>query len=151
MLLEKLTTDLRQAMRDRDATRVRTLRSVRAALQQREIEKRGKGDEPLTADDVLFVLQKQAKQRMDSISQYADAGRTDLETAEREELEIIEEYLPEQAGDDEIAAVLRRVIEQVDATSVADMGKVMGQAMSVLKGKADGRRINELARQLLST
>ena len=150
MLLEKIDIDLKTAMRSKDAPRVRTLRSVRAAVQQKEIENRGKGDAVLSDEDVVRILQKQAKQRKDSIEQFALAGRKDLEATEAEELAIIEEYLPSQATDAEIWSVVEGIIQDAGATSMADMGKVMGKAMSALRGQADGRRINELVKKALS-
>ena len=150
MLRDRLDTDLKNAMRTKDASRVRTLRSIRAALQQKEIEKRGQDKTLLSEEEIVAVLQKQAKQRHDSIEQYEKADRSDLVEIEREELLIIEEYLPSQASDEEVRSVVEEVIREVGAVSMADMGKVMGKAMSRLKGKADGRRINEQVKQLLS-
>ena len=150
MLQERLDSDLKNSMRSKNAARTRTLRSIRAALQQKEIEKRGKGEKGLTEAEILAVLQKQAKQREDSIEQFAQGGRPDLESSEREELEIIREYLPAQASDEEIRSVVERAIEAVGAESSADMGRVMGNAMAALKGKADGRRINQVVKDLLS-
>lgn len=150
MLEERLASDLKNSMRSKNVARTRTLRSIRAALQQKEIENRGKGDKGLTEEEILAVLQKQAKQREDSIEQFAQGGRPDLESSEREELEIIQEYLPAQASDEEIQSVVERAIEAVGAESIADMGKVMGNAMAALKGKADGRRINQVVKDLLS-
>ncbi len=150
MLHQRLDVDLKNAMRSKDATRIHTLRLIRAALQQTEIQKRVEGDSDLSEEEVLAVLQKQAKQRKDSIDQYARAGREDLVATEREELAIIEEYLPRQASDEEIRSVVDEIVREVGATSMADMGKVMGKAMSVLKGKADGRRINEWVKRSLS-
>jgi uncharacterized protein YqeY len=138
-------------MRSKDAVRVRTLRSIRAALQQKEIEKRSGGVAELSEAEILDVLQKQAKQRNDSIEQFAGAGRADLEVSEKQELAVIEEYLPRQATDEEIRSVVGDIIRDVGAETMADMGKVMERAVSALKGKADGRRINELVKQLLSS
>lgn len=149
MLQERLDSDLKNSMRSKNVARTRTLRSIRAALQQKEIEKRGKGEKGLTEEEIFAVLQKQAKQREDSIEQFAQGGRPDLESSEREELEIIREYLPAQASEKEIQSVVERAIEEVGAESIADMGKVMGSAMAALKGKADGRRINQVVKDLL--
>jgi uncharacterized protein YqeY len=150
MLQERLDTDLKNSMRSKTVARTRTLRSIRAALQKKEIEKRGKGEKGLMEEEIIAVLQKQAKQREDSIEQFAQGGRPDLESSEREELEIIREYLPPQASDEEIHSVVERAVEEVGAESIADMGKVMGIAMPALKGKADGRRINQVVKDLLS-
>lgn len=149
-LKAQLDADLKQAMRDKDPAKLRTIRSLRAALLEKEIGERHGGEATLTEGQTLDVLQKQAKQRRDSIAQYVDAGRDDLVAKEEEELAIIESYLPKQLGDDEIKAVLKEVIASTGAASAADLGKVMGPAMARLRGRADGKRINALARELLS-
>lgn len=150
MLLQRLSDDLKDAMRQKDQVRVRTIRSIRAALTEREIESRTGGVGSLSDDDALAVLQKQAKQRRDSIEQFETAGREDLAAKEREELAVIEGYLPQQMSDDEIRAVLEDVIADTGATSPRDMGKVMGPAVVRTRGRADGKRVSELARQLLA-
>ncbi|MFQ5571870.1 MAG: GatB/YqeY domain-containing protein [Rhodothermales bacterium] len=147
---EKLTQDLKQAMRMKDAVRLRTIRSLRAAIQEKEIAERKGGEATLSEEQHLAVLQKQAKQRRDAIAQFEEAGREDLVAKEREELEIIETYLPQQLGDEEIRKVVQDIIQATGAATIRDMGKVMGGAMKQLKGRADGRRINEIARALLA-
>lgn len=149
MLLDRIQSDLKQAMRDRDSARIRTLRSIRAAIQQREIENRTAGAE-ITDEDAIALLQKQAKQRRDSIDQFEAAKREDLVATEKEELEIIEDYLPKQLNDDEIRNIVQQIVQEVGAASISDMGKVMGPAMGRLRGKADGRRVNEIVRELLT-
>ena len=144
-----LDEDLKAAMRAKDPVRLRTIRSLRAALLEREIDERHGGEAHLTDAQVQAVLQKQAKQRRDAIAQFEAAGRDDLVEKEREELEIIEGYLPEQLGDDEIRDVLREIIDQTGAASMRDMGKVMGPAMQRLAGRADGKRVNALVREML--
>lgn len=148
-LTERLQADLTDAMRARDAVRKRTIRSLLTALNEKAIERRAAGDD-LTDEDALAVVQKQAKQRRDAIAQYEEAGRDDLVHKEQEELEVIETYLPEQLGDEEIRMVLHELIAATGAASPRDLGKVMGAAMKKLRGKADGRRVNALARELLS-
>lgn len=150
MLKDQLTNDLKEAMRARDEVRLRTIRSLRAALQSQEIEQRQGGSAELTEEQEMAVLQKQAKQRRDAIDQFQSAGRDDLVQKEQEELEIIEGYLPKQLSDDEIRKVLHEVIAATGAASARDMGKVMGEAMQRLRGRADGRRINEIVRSLLT-
>ena len=149
MLKDKLNDELKAAMRAKDAVRLRTIRALRAALLEKEIEERSGGEATLTEEQEMAVIQKQAKQRRDAMAQYEEAGREDLAAKEREELEIIDTYLPEQLDDDAIRTVLREVIAATGATSPQDMGKVMGAAMQRLRGRADGRRINELVRSLL--
>ncbi len=151
MITKRLDEDLKTAMRQRDAVKVRTIRSIRAAITEKEIEMRPSGVTELSDDDVLGLLQKQAKQRRDSIEQFEAAGRSDLAETEEEELAVIEEYLPKQMSDEEVREVLLEVIEATQATSMADMGKVMGEAMNRIRGRADGKRISSLARELLSS
>ncbi len=149
-LKEKLTEDLKAAMRARDEARLRTIRALRAALMEREIAERKGGEATLTPEQELEVLQKEAKRRREAIEQFRAAGREDLVQKETEELNIIEEYLPRQLSDDEIRSVLEEIIEAVGARSVRDMGRVMQEAMARMRGQAEGRRVSELARELLS-
>jgi uncharacterized protein YqeY len=150
-LLDRIDTDLKQAMRDKDKVRLRTLRSVRAALQNKAIEQRqGGADVVLSEQDQLAVLRKQANQRKDSIKQYENAGREDLAEKERAELAVIEEYLPAALSDEELEETLQVIIDDVGAESMADMGSVMGWAMSELRGRADGSRVQQTVRDLLS-
>ena len=148
-LAETLQHHLKDAMRSKDSVRLRTIRALRAALTEKEIAEREGGTAELTPEQMLSVVQKQAKQRRDSIEQYEAAGRDDLAEKERAELAIIESYLPEQASDDDIREVLHDVIAATGAASPRDIGKVMGVAMKRLRGKADGRRINAIVRDLL--
>ena len=99
----------------------------------------------------MAVLQKQAKQRRDSMEQFENAGREDLAVTEREELEVIKEYLPEQLSEDEIRKEVEAIVADVQASSVKDMGRVMGPAMQRLRGKADGKVVQSLVRELLTT
>ncbi len=146
-LNDQLTEDLKQAMKAKDAVRLRTIRSLRAALKEKEIAERRDGEAHLSEEQVLAVVQKQAKQRRDAIAQYEPAGRDDLAAKEQDELEIIEAYLPKQLGDEEIRRVVQEIVAATGASSMREMGKVMGAAMEQLRGRADGRRINEIARE----
>lgn len=148
-LLERLNDDLKDAMRSRDDVRLRTIRSLRSALQSAEIARREGGAATLTDDEIAAVLQKQAKQRRESIAQFEQAGRDDLRQREVEELAVIEAYLPRQMDDDEIRAVVREVVAAAGAAGPGDIGKVMGPAMGRLRGKADGRRVQEIVRETL--
>lgn len=149
-LKERLAEELKAAMRAKDAVRLRTIRSLRAALMEREIAERHGGEAVLTEEQELAVVQKQAKQRRDALEQYEQAGREDLAAKEREELEVLKEYLPRQLGEDEVRTVVERIIAETGASSPRDMGKVMGLAMKELRGKADGRMVQAVARRLLS-
>ncbi|MXX32088.1 MAG: GatB/YqeY domain-containing protein [Chloroflexi bacterium] len=143
---EQLRSDLRDAMRARDVPRRNTIRMLEAAIKNVEIEKRG---QELAEADILAILQRQVKQRRESIEQFRQGGREDL--AEQEELEIgiIEHYLPAQLSRDEIEARARAVIEQVGAAGPGDRGKVMGMLMRELRGEADGSIVNAVVGELL--
>ncbi len=150
-LTERIDSDLKDAMKARDKVRVRTLRSLRAALLEKEIAERKGGEATLSEQQTLATLQKQAKQRRDSIEQFEEGGRNDLADAERKELEVIETYLPKQLGKDEIREVVERIIDRTGASSMGDMGKVMGPVMGELRGKADGKLVNEVVKELLQS
>jgi hypothetical protein len=152
-LQEQLDQDLRAAMLAQDDVRKRALRSIKTACSNALVEKRGTAgpDATLTDEEVLAVIAKQAKQRRDSIAEFGKAGRVDLVTAEQDELAVIEGYLPQLLGRDEIETVLRQVIADTGASRPSDLGLVMRTAMPRLQGKADGKTVNEVARALLST
>ena len=146
-LRERLRDDLKDAMRARDATRRGTIRLVEAAIKNAEIEKRG-GE--LSEQDIQAILQRQVKQRQDSIEQYEQAGRSDLADVERAEIAVIEAYLPQQMSRAEIEAAAREAIQQTGATGPSDRGKVMGQLMPQLRGQADGATVNAIVSDLLA-
>ena len=150
MLTETLTQDLKKAMLAKDRVLTRTIRSLRAALLEKEIELRVGGVAEVSDDVALDVLQKQAKQRRDSIEQFEKAERFDLASTEREELDVIQSYLPEQLSEEEIRKEVLAVIEETEATSMKDMGRVMGPVMNRLKGKADGRIVQSVVKESLS-
>jgi len=145
-LKDKLTEDLKQAMRQGDERRKSTIRLVKAAITNAEIE-RGK---ELSDDEVLAIIAKQAKQRRESITEFAKAGRQDLVDQEEGELQILLSYLPAQMSRDEIEVAARQVIAEVGATSRAQVGEVMRRLMSQLKGKADGSLVNQVVREILT-
>jgi uncharacterized protein YqeY len=145
MLENQIADDLKAAMRAKDDARRRALRSLRAAL----AEKARTGGE-LAEEDEREVLQKQAKQRREALQQYEDAGRDDLAEKERAELAVIEDYLPEPLGDEELDRELEAIIEETGAASMSDMGRVMGTAMDRLRGRAQGGRVQKHVKALLS-
>lgn len=145
-LKDRLTKDLKQAMRQRDERRKSTIRLVKAAITNAEIE-RGR---ELSDDEVLAVIAKQAKQRRESMAEFAKGGRQDLVDQEEEELQILLSYLPAQMTRDEIEVAARQVVAEVGATSMAQMGQVMRQLMSQLKGKADGSLVNQVVKEILA-
>jgi uncharacterized protein YqeY len=146
-LKETLDSDLREALRSRDERRKTTLRLALAAIHNAEIAK-GKA---LEEGEVLAVLSKEAKQRRESAALFAEGGREDLAEQENKELEILTEYLPEQLSEAEIEARVREVIEEVGASSVAQMGEVMRVLMPQMKGKADGQLVSTVVKRILST
>lgn len=148
-LRDQLRTDLREAMRARDAVRRNTIRMLEAAIKNAEIERRQKSGE-LAEADVLAILQRQVKQRRDSIEQFEQGGRDDLAEKERAEIAIIEAYLPQQLSREDIVARARAVAEQVGASGPGDRGKVMGPLMRELRGLADGAMVNAVVGELLA-
>lgn len=149
-LKDQITEAIKTAMKSRDKLRLETVRSIKKTLLEKEVSVRPAGQTELTEAQELEVLVQQAKQRRDSIEQYRLAGRPDLAEKEAQELAIIEEYLPQQLSDPEISQLVDQIIIQVGATSAKDMGKVMGPAMQQLKGKADGKKVQELVKVKLS-
>lgn len=150
-LKERVANDLKDAMRAQDEVRRRTLRSIRSALMQEEISRREGGKGELTEQQELSVLQKEAKQRHESMEQFEEAGREDLAEKEREELAVIDEYLPEKLSDDALREKLQAIIDDLGASSMADMGTVMGRAMGELRGRADGNRVRKMVESLLGS
>jgi uncharacterized protein len=150
MIKDRLASDLKDAMRARDDVRLRSIRSLRAALMEKEIAERQGGMASLTEEQEVAVVQKQAKQRRDAIEQYRAAGREDLVKREQDELDVIEKYLPQQLDEDEVRKVLHQVIAATGAASPRDMGKVMGEAIRLLRGRADGRVVQQIAQSILS-
>ncbi|MDF0552898.1 GatB/YqeY domain-containing protein [Kamptonema sp. UHCC 0994] len=146
-LRERIDTDIKTAMKSKEKVRLETVRSIKKVLLEKEVSAR---PEALTESQEMEVLVQIAKQRRDSIEQYNKAGRQDLAEQEAAELAIIEEYLPAQMSDAEVSAVLDEIIVSVAATSAKDMGKVMGAAMQQLKGKADGKKIQEMVKAKLN-
>jgi len=147
-LAERITQDLTAAMKAKDAARTSTLRMAKAAIMNKEIDKKGALDDPETAR----LLQGLVKQREDAAEQYAKAGRTDLADKEAAELALLKAYLPAEVSDAEIAAAVDAAVAQTQASSLKDMGKAMKAALAALQasGKAvDGKRVNEAVKKKL--
>lgn len=142
---ERIQADLKQAMLKKESDRVRTLRMLLARLREKKIELIRELEEA----DELAVFKKSAKERQDSIRTYRAAGREDLAGAEEAELELINAYLPAEMSDESIAEIVRKAIAETAASSMTDMGKVMGASMKAVAGKADGRRVQAIVKQLL--
>jgi uncharacterized protein YqeY len=143
---EKIIADLTTSMKAQDAARTSTLRMVKAAIMNRQIEKGGQLDD----DEISKLLRSLVKQRRDSIEQYEKAGRQELADKESSEIKVIEAYLPQAASREEIEAVVIEAIAATEASSMKDMGKVMKAAQTALSGKnADGRLLSELVKSKL--
>ncbi len=145
-LVERIERELHAAMKGRDKVRTSTLRMARAALKNREIEKRS----PLEDADVIQVLSTQAKQRRESVEQFRAGGREDLAAKEELELGVLKEFLPEELSEDELRALVEAVVREVGASSPKELGRVMSALMPKVRGRADGRAVNEMVRDVLS-
>jgi uncharacterized protein len=150
MLREKFNEAMKDAMRAKDQRRLSTIRLILAALKDKDIEARGLGKEASSDDDIMGLLQKMIKQRNDSIEAYDKAGRVDLATQEREEKAIIEAYLPQQMGADEMRAAVKAVVAATGAASVKDMGKVMAELKTKFAGKMDFSKANLVVKEMLT-
>lgn len=153
-LKEQLSDDLKTAMREGDAIRRETIRSLLTAINNAEVARVNVKDasatrQPLPEPDVLDVLKKQAKQRRESVVEYEKAQRQELADREKAELALIDAYLPEQMSRDNIVAEVRKAIEETGAAGPNDKSKLMPVIMGRLKGRADGREINEVVTELL--
>jgi hypothetical protein len=146
-LKERISEDIKQAMKNRDQGALRALRAIKSAILLAETAAGASGD--LSAEEELKLLTRQAKQRKDSIDQFKANGREDLAVSEEEELVVIEQYLPKQMSEAEIRAEVQAIISSVGASGAGDIGKVMGPASKAMAGKADGKLINQIARELL--
>ena len=144
---EKLNADFRQAMKDKDTLRRSVLRMVLASVQNAEIAKRTE----LSDGDVLGIISKEVKQHEESIQAFKEGNRPDLMEKEQMELAILLEYLPKQLSREEIIAEAKRAIEEVGAQGPGDKGKVMPKIVAKLKGQADGKEINAIVTELLSS
>jgi|YNPNPStandDraft_1061719.scaffolds.fasta_scaffold06117_4 uncharacterized protein YqeY len=146
-IVERINQELLAATKNRDKERLSIIRLIRSALQNRQIDKRAE----LTDEEALQVLSSLVKKAKESIEQFEKGNRPDLAQKERRELEIILSFMPEQLGEDELRAQLDSIIAQVGAKGPQDLGLVMKVAMERLKGRADGKMVNQVARELLAS
>ena len=146
-LEKKIMQDLKAAMKAKDQASLRGIRAIKSAIQLAKTD--GSGREIDEAVEIK-MLQKLVKQRQDSLGIYEQQGREDLAQVEREEIEVIQRYLPEQMSEEELESRLRAIIDRVGAESMRDMGKVMGIASKEFAGQADGKTISAKVKQLLS-
>jgi uncharacterized protein YqeY len=149
--LERITKDLAEAMKSKEEGKdliVSVLRMIKSAVKNAEIAKRGTGKE-LAEDDIVGVLSSMVKQRRESAEQYSNFNRRDLADKENREIEIIQKYLPQQLTVDELDAVIRSSIQETGVSGVKEIGKLMKVLMPKVKGKADGKEVNERVKGIL--
>lgn len=148
MLKQQLQSELKQSMLAREELRTSVLRMLISAITYYEINKGGAGYEA-TDEDVLVVVDRQVKQRKDSIEQFEKAGRQELADKEKEEMAMLQKYLPEQMSEEEVRNLVKEAINQTGASGLQDLGKVMGALMPKTKGKADGSVVSRIVKEEL--
>lgn len=146
MLKEKLMSDLKEAMKEKQILKKNVVQMIRAAILQVEKDKQIELDD----NQILEIIAKESKKRKDSLSDYEKSGRQDLIDGVNQEIEIIAEYLPKQLSKEEITEIVKEVIKDTEATSIKDMGKVMKAAKEKMGASADGKTINEVVKELLA-
>lgn len=146
-LEKKVQEDMKASLKAGDRITLETLRGLLAQIKDERIKHR---PNELTEEDVLAVVQRAVKRRKESIELYTQGKRQDLVEKEQKEMEILQRYLPEQLSRDEIISIVNQIIEQVGANSIKDLGKVMGPVMKKVKGRADGKEIQQMVRERLS-
>ncbi|KXG43180.1 GatB/YqeY domain-containing protein [Tepidibacillus infernus] len=145
-LMDRISEDMKQAMKNKDKLKLSVIRMIRSAIKYTEIEKQT----TLSDEQILDVLTREVKQRRDSLQEFEKAGRQDLVENVQAELEILKQYLPQQLSEQELRNIIQSVIEEIGAKGKSDMGKVMSAVMPKVKGRADGKLINQLVQEYLS-
>lgn len=146
-ILNQLNEDMKTAMRAKERDKLTTIRMIKASIQNEEIKK---GAE-LNDEEILTILSREKKQRLESFAEFEKAGREDLTEKLTAELEVVEKYLPEQLSDEEVRTLVKETIAEVGAESMQDMGTVMSNVMPKLQGRADGGQVNAIVRELLTS
>jgi uncharacterized protein YqeY len=144
-LSERLNEDMKQAMKSKDKFRLSTIRMVRSTIKYLEIDLKRTLDD----NEVLDILSREIKQRKDALQEFESAGRDDLAASTKAEIEIIIKYLPEQLSEEEIKVIVQQTIQETGASSKSEMGKVMSALMPKVKGRADGKLVNQAVLQFL--
>ena len=145
-LKERLMEDMKVSMRNKETLKKSVITMIRASVKQKEVDDRV----DVNDDDVVELIAKQLKQQRDALVEFEKAERDDLIAQTKAEIEILASYLPQQLTDEELEAVVRDAVAEVNAQSVKDMGKIMGKVMAVAKGRVDGKRINEMVKKVLN-
>ena len=147
-LEQKIMADMKEAMKSKNEAALRSLRAIKAKIIEAKTEPGANGE--ISEDTELKMLQKMIKQRKDSLEIFKQQNREDLAKKEEEEIAVIEKFLPAQMGADELKTIISKIISELDVSSPADIGKVMGAATKQLAGKADGKAISAIVKELLS-
>ncbi|GAA3403781.1 GatB/YqeY domain-containing protein [Paenibacillus hodogayensis] len=145
-LSERLNDDMKQAMKNQDKFKLSVIRMIRSAIKNVEIDQK----KTLSDDEVLDILNREIKQRKDSLHEFEKADRGDLADTVRKEIDVIAVYMPQQLTEEEIHAIVQQTIQETGTSSKADMGKLMSALMPKVKGRADGKLVNQLVQKLLS-
>lgn len=145
-LKERLMADLKYAMKNKDKLRKDVITMVRAAIKQKEVDERVELDD----SDIENIIGKQLKEKKSSIEEFKKGNREDLVEHTNQEIEILLDYLPEQLSDEELKGIIQKVIDENEITSMKDIGKLMKNVMPLIKGKADGKQVNAIAKELLN-
>ncbi|MDU1582697.1 MAG: GatB/YqeY domain-containing protein [Peptoniphilus harei] len=145
-LKERLMADLKEAMKSKDKLRKDVITMVRAAIKQKEVDERVELDD----SDILDIISKQLKEKKSSIDEFKKGNREDLVKQTNDEIEILLKYLPEQLSGEELKEIIKKVIDENEITSMKDIGKLMKNVMPLIKGKADGKQVNLIAKELLN-
>lgn len=149
MMRDKLSEALKTAMKAKDNRRVSTVRLIQTAIKDRDIANRGLGKDPVSDDDILQILQKMVKQREESAKIYEDAGRAELAAQEREEIDIIKGFMPEQLSDAKVGELVQATIAEMGAQGLRDMGKVMSALKEKYPGQMDFAKASGVVKELL--
>jgi len=150
MLREKLTESMKDAMKAKDTRRLSTVRLIQSAVKDRDIANRGTGKDAATEDEILQILQKMVKQREESAKIYEDAGRAELATQEREEIAVLQTFMPEQLSDEKVDEIVAGVVAEIGAAGMKDMGKVMAVLRERYAGQMDFAKASGVIKAKLS-
>ncbi|MGK6312371.1 GatB/YqeY domain-containing protein [Neorhizobium sp. DT-125] len=149
MMRDKLSEALKESMKAKDARRLSTVRLIQTAIKDRDIANRGLGKDPVSDDDILQILQKMVKQREESAKIYEDAGRGELAAQEREEIEVIKGFMPEQLSDEKVRVLIEAAVAETGAQGLRDMGKVMAVLKEKYPGQMDFAKASGVVKELL--
>jgi uncharacterized protein YqeY len=150
MMREKLTESMKEAMKAKDSRRLSTVRLIQSAVKDRDIANRGVGKDAATDDEILQILQKMVKQREESAKIYEDAGRAELASQEREDIDVLKTFMPEQLSDEKVGEIVAAVVAEIGAAGMKDMGKVMAILRERYAGQMDFAKASGVIKAKLS-